>query len=72
MDAEKKLNQKSIEIERNKERVSELEVKSKSLKDDIEKLEKGLSASKYKIYKNSENLRKKRIQNVILIDQKKK
>lgn len=71
LDAEKKLNQKTIEIERHKESDSEKEVKSKSLKDDIEKLDKGLSAEKDKLHKNRENLRKKRIANIALLDQKK-
>lgn len=71
LDAEKKLNQKTIEIEKHKESDSEKEVKSKSLKDDIEKLDKGLSAEKDKLHKNRENLRKKRIANIALLDQKK-
>jgi hypothetical protein len=46
---EKKLNEKSLDIERHKDKDAEKEVKSKSLEVDIQQLDKGLQAEKGKL-----------------------
>jgi len=61
LESEKQLNSKSIEIEMHEENDKDRKVKSKSLEEGIQKLDKGLQLEKDKLYQNRENLKKKNV-----------